>query len=86
MSNAALIACTRCAISKARCDRKVSRVIFNSSVHPGDIWNLTADSNIASRSHALNVSREATYASLGVPRAGCELPEDHLEGIRAQRR
>lgn len=77
MEGASLIACTRCAVSKARCDRKVSHVTSDSStqrIRLQDHHNDTA-SNIASRYRALNVSQKTTCANQGAHRAGHGLLE-----------
>jgi hypothetical protein len=81
MNAASLIACTRCATLKARCDRKVSQTSCYSSTEKSEYWTIATAPNAATRCHALNVSQETMYANQGAPRAGEDLLGRHLRAV-----
>lgn len=81
MDTATLIACTRCAISKARCDRKVSQANCYPSTENSEYWNITTVSNAATRCRALSVLQEIMNVNQGAPRADRELLGRHLRAI-----
>ena len=81
MDTASLIACTRCAISKARCDRKVSQTTRYSSTENSEYWTIATASNAITRCRALSVSQETMYVNRGAPRVGRELLGRHLRAV-----